>query len=161
MFDGTQSYSTLALWLLWCLTRSICSSNSERRKKAELLLWALECSFRDILYWQYNFLSDQNNICILDNWKKKKKKKNNGWRKNLPEKFKHGNMNIIIKSKKFEDAAQANINHHPSSLGDIGGTNFDGTPNAQWIFFLLSSSRCQKPFIHWSKWCAMSNEQQL
>ena len=34
-------------------------------KKAELLLWALECSFRDIFYWQYyNFVSDQNSICI-------------------------------------------------------------------------------------------------
>ena len=58
---------------------------------------------------------------------------------------------IISQNEEKFDVKKYEI--YTTLLWDIGGANFDGTPNAQWIFFLLSSSRCQKPFIHWSKWC--------
>ena len=36
IFDGTQLYSTLALWLLWSLARSICSKRRAKRQHKRL-----------------------------------------------------------------------------------------------------------------------------
>ena len=60
-FNGTQSYSTLALWLLWSLARSICSKGEQKGSKR----FGCRCHIRQsLLHYKKAFKAVQNPIPI-------------------------------------------------------------------------------------------------
>ena len=61
VFYGTQSYSTLALWLLWSLARSICSKGEQKGSKR----FGCRCHIRQsLLHYKKAFKAVQNPIPI-------------------------------------------------------------------------------------------------